>query len=95
MLKVSTLGFHARNAEDRLPLSYFLPHLTEAFYHDFLGNVLLEPLHYVNLQTKIHLWFTHDGVPPYLLLQFGILEQCVSGTVDRTRWTKNMTSYFP
>jgi hypothetical protein len=29
----------------------------------------------------------HDGVAPYFLLYFGILEQPVSVTTDMTRWT--------
>jgi hypothetical protein len=69
MLKVSTLHFHAGIAGDRLLGPYFLPpHLTGALYHNFLRNVLPELLQDVGLQTRIHLWFMHDGAPAHFLL---------------------------
>jgi hypothetical protein len=69
MFKVSTLSFHAGIAGNRLLGTYFLPPcLTGAVYHNFLQNVLPELLQDVVLQTRIHLWFMHDGAPPHFLL---------------------------
>ena len=69
MCKVSILSFHAGIAGDRLRVPYFLPpHLTEAVYQDSLRNVLLELLGDMDLQTRIHLWFMHDGVHPHFVL---------------------------
>jgi len=94
---VSTLGFRAGTAEDRLMGSPFLPpHLTGAFCHDFLRNFLPELLEDVDLQTIFHLWFMHYGAPPLFLFFFcsGILER-VSETMDATTWTNSMASSFP
>jgi len=69
LCKVSTLSFHAGIAGDRLRGTYFLLlHLTEALYQDFLRDVLLELLGDGDLQTRIHLWFMHDGVHPHFVL---------------------------
>jgi len=69
MCKVSTLSFHAGIAGDRLRGPYFLPpHLTEAVYQDFPRDVLPELLGDVDLQTRILLWFMHDGVDPHFVL---------------------------
>jgi len=47
----------------------FLPRcLTGAVHHEWLKNVLPEPLQDVVLQTRIHSWFMHDGVLPHFLL---------------------------
>ena len=72
MCKVSTLSFHAGIAGDRLRGPYFLPlHLTEAVYQDFQRDVLPELLGDVDLQTRIHLWFMHDGIHPQFVLAIG------------------------
>jgi hypothetical protein len=47
------------------------PHLTEAINRDFLRHVLPELLQDVDLQTRIHLWFMHDGAPRIFILQSG------------------------
>jgi hypothetical protein len=66
---VSTLSFHAGIAGDRLMEPTFLPPcLTGAVYHDFKRNFLQKPLQGVDLQTRIHLWFKHEGAPSHFLL---------------------------
>jgi len=67
--KVSTLSFHAGIAGDRLRGPYFIaPHLTEAVYQDFQRDFLPELLGDVDLQTRIHLCFMHDGFHPHFVL---------------------------
>ena len=41
------------------------PPQTEAVFHDFLPNFLLELLQDVDLQPRIHLWSMHDGDAPH------------------------------
>ena len=61
--KMSILCFYAASAKYKPLLSYFIAHrLTAVVYHDFLGNVFPELLQNVDLQTRVHLWFTHDVV---------------------------------
>lgn len=56
---------------DRLVGSHFLPpRLTGTLHHEFLRNVLPEVLQGVDLQTRIHLWFLHDGGLPNFLPVF-------------------------
>ena len=96
MLKVSSLSFHAGTAVDRLLGPHSLPpRLTVALYHDFLQNFLPELLQYVDLLTRIHLRFMHDGAQPHFLLAVReCLKQRVSGKVDRTRWTNSPGCFF-
>jgi hypothetical protein len=70
MLKVSTLSFRAGIAADSWD-SLSSPRLTGAVYRHFLRNVLPELLQDVDLQTRIYLWFMHDGAPHIFILQFG------------------------
>jgi hypothetical protein len=65
MPDVSTLSIRTGTAEDRLLGPTFFHH---ARVSDFLRNVLPEPLQYVHLQNRIHLWIVHDGDPPYFLV---------------------------
>jgi hypothetical protein len=37
-------------------------------HRDILRNVLQELMQNVDLNGRFHLWFTHDGAPPYYLL---------------------------
>jgi hypothetical protein len=54
--------------EIRLLGPYFLlPLLSGRVYHDFLRNVLPELLQDYDMQTRLHLWIMHDGVPPRFL----------------------------
>ena len=53
---------------DSLGLYFLQPRLTGAVYHYFPRNFLPELLKDVELQTRIHLWFVHDGAPPHFLL---------------------------
>ncbi|GFG40851.1 hypothetical protein Cfor_05350 [Coptotermes formosanus] len=56
---------------DRLLGPYCLPpRLNGAVYHDFLRNFLPELLQDVDLQTRIHLWFKHDGAPQHFIVAF-------------------------
>jgi hypothetical protein len=72
--------------EEILPGPCFLPPcVTGAVYPDFLWNFLPELLQDVDLQTMIHLWFMHDGVPPHFRTVGGNLVQCVRGTIGGTR----------
>jgi hypothetical protein len=48
--------------------SLFPKLLAGVVYLGFLRNVLPELLQDVHLQTRIHLWFMHDSVPPHFLL---------------------------
>jgi len=71
MCEVSTSSFHTGTAEGRLMEPYLFPELvTGIVYLDFLRNILPELLQDVHLQTRIHLWFKHDAVPPHFLLAF-------------------------
>ena len=89
------LSFHAGTAGDRLVGPYCLPpHLTGALYHDFLRNFLPELLLHVDLQTRIHLRFMQDGSPPHFLPAV-LLEQRISGTMDRARWANSLACSFP
>jgi hypothetical protein len=45
------------------PSFFFLPRLTVAVYHDFLRNVHPDLLQHVDLQTRVHLRFMHEGPP--------------------------------
>ena len=71
MLKVSTLSFRVGIAAETPGTHFLPPRLTGAVYRDFLRNVLPELLQDVDLQTRIHLWFMHDGAPHIFILQFG------------------------
>jgi hypothetical protein len=75
MLKMSTLTFHGGVAGERLLVPYFFSTtgLIGAICHDFLWDILPELLQDVYLQTRIHLWFTHDGALPRFLLAVGEL----------------------
>ena len=76
MLEVCTLCFHAGIAGHRLLRPYFLlPRLT--VYHSILRNVPPELLQDVDLHTRIHLWFMHDGVTPHFLFAVWKLLNCV------------------
>jgi hypothetical protein len=67
--EVSTSSFHKGTAEGRLMEPYLFPELVAGIvYLDFLRNIPPELLQYVHLQTRIHLWFMLDAVPPYFLL---------------------------
>jgi len=67
------LSFHAGIAGERLRRPCLLP-LTGAVYHNFLRKVLPGLLEDVDLQTRIHLRFIHDGAPPHFLL--AVWESC-------------------
>jgi hypothetical protein len=90
------LSFHADIAGETYGIQ--LPSTTSdwAVYCDFLGNVLPELLQDVDLQTRIHLRFMHDGAPPNFLLAVWELLNNVfpSGAMDRTRWTSSMAFSF-
>jgi hypothetical protein len=47
----------------------FFHHITLELFTK-ISDVLPELLQDVDLQTKIHLWFTDDGAPPHFLLAF-------------------------
>jgi len=69
------LSFQAGMAGERLLGPCFLPPcLTGAVYRNFLREVLPGLLEDVDLQTRIHLRFIHDGVPPHFLL--AVWESC-------------------
>ena len=77
---VSTVSFHTAIAEDRL----------------LALDILLELLQDVAWQTRIDLWFMHDGAAlhfHFLPLSSGML-RCVYGTMDMTRWMKSMACSF-
>jgi hypothetical protein len=70
MLKVSAFSNLTLQQTDYWdPLSS--PRLIGAVYRHFLRNVLPELLQDVDLQTRIYLWFMHDGAPHIFNLQFG------------------------
>jgi hypothetical protein len=71
MCKASTPSFNAGITADRLLGPYSLPScLTGAVYHDFRRNELPELLQHVDLQTRTHWRFMHDGIPQHSLLAF-------------------------
>jgi len=76
VLNASTLSFHAGTAGDRLLGPYLLPPLLTggggggALYRDFFRNVFPKLLQDMDLQSRLHLWFMHDGAPPHFLLAF-------------------------
>jgi hypothetical protein len=74
----------------------FLPtRPNSSVYQDFLQNILLELLRDMNLQTKIHLLFLHDGVPAlFSSSKLRILEKYIPGTIERISWI-NMACLFP
>jgi hypothetical protein len=59
---------HCRRQTYGIVLSFSL--LTGVVYQHFLRNVLPELLQEVDLQTRIHLWFMREGVPPHFILEF-------------------------
>jgi hypothetical protein len=64
IFQVSMLSCHSSITGDRLLGPCFIaPRPTEAVYHHFLLNFLLELLQDVNLLCGVHLWFVPDGAP--------------------------------
>ena len=87
--------FPCRHCRRQTFWNYFLPlYLTGAVYHYFVRTILPELLQDVDLQNKIHLQFMHDQVLHHtFFLQFGHsgnLEQRISRTMDRKRWTNSL-----
>jgi hypothetical protein len=69
LFKVSALSFQAGITGDRfLGPRLLTQHLTGAVYDNFLWNILSELLLDATLQSRIGLWFMHDGAPPHFLL---------------------------
>ena len=92
MLKPSTWSVQAGTAADRRLGPYFLPpRLTGPFDHHSHRNVLPELLQDVDPFMVQQWWCTTT----FSACTSTIIEQCVSGTVGRTRWTNSMACAFP
>jgi len=65
---MSTLSCHGDNAGVKMLGSCFLPLRLPWAFRDFLRKVLPELLQNVDLQTRIHLGFMHDGFVPHFHL---------------------------
>jgi hypothetical protein len=97
MFKMTTLNFHVGIAGHRLLVPYFLPpRLTGAVYCVIPLSVLPELLQGVDLQTEIelmvHTWWR---CTKFFSCASGSFAKRVSGTLDRTKWTKSMACSFP
>jgi hypothetical protein len=98
MLKLSILSFQTGVAKGRLLGNYFPPPcLTGPVYHDFLRNLYPQSLQiWVCRLLRLIFGSRIMGAPPHFSsCSSGILEQRVSGTIDKRRWTYRMACSFP
>jgi hypothetical protein len=90
-------SFHAGIAGDRIVETYFVsPDLTGVVCLSFLWNALLQLLQNMNLQTRIHLWFVFNSVPPHSweFLNIVFLEQWI-GWCWPSAWPAHSTAIYP
>ena len=60
-----------------------------------LESALYPLLQDVDLQTRIYLWFMHDGAPPHYLVAVWEFLNSVFLKQDRMRWPNSMACSFP